>query len=410
MQSRAAVAPQSGTITSRWKPRQLPALLCPSTSRLLAARDLTILASGDKIPSRTWAEVDLSAIRQNVRTLMRRAPNSRLMAVVKADAYGHGAVPVARAVLEAGADALAVATAAEGAEFRQAGIVAPILVLTDLLPDGLALAEKNRLEVTAHSIPGAKRIAARQDLRVHLKIDTGMNRWGVEPDEVGEARKILETQLVGVYTHLASADSDEEATEHQLALFDAVLAAQDLGGVLVHAANSAGTLWHPRSHHDCVRPGVALYGLHPLGDEGDPLSEDLRPALGLKSYVAGIRSLSPGEGVSYGLTFRAKEPMCAATVPIGYAEGYHRILSNRALALIRGERRPLLGRVTMDTCVFGVDGTVGIGDEVVLIGEQNGACIRAEELAGWAGTINYEITTGINAKRVERSYVDVRGA
>ena len=363
-----------------------------------------------KVSSRTWAEVDLGAIRHNVRTLVRRASEAQLMAVVKADAYGHGAFPVARAVLEAGAYSLAVATAEEGAELRHAGITAPILVLTDLLPDGLALAEEHRLEVTAHSILSAKRVAARPDLKVHLKVDTGMNRWGVEPNEAGEARKILETQLVGIYTHLASADSDEEATEHQLTLFDAVLAAQNFGGVLVHAANSAGTLWHPRSHHDCVRPGVALYGLHPAGDEGDVNDEGLRPALSLKSYVAGIRSLSAGEGVSYGLTFRAREPMFAATVPIGYAEGYHRILSNRAMALIRGERRPLLGRVTMDACVFGVDEGVEVGDEVVLVGEQDGANIRGEELAGWAGTINYEVTTGINAKRVERSYRHVRGA
>ena len=371
---------------------------------------MSLLASRDQIPSRTWAEVELGAIRHNVRTLMRRAPNARLMAVVKADAYGHGVVPVAHAVLEAGAGSLAAATAEEGAELRHAGIVAPILVLTDLLPDGLALAEENRLEVTAHSIPSAKRIAARPDLKPHLKVDTGMNRWGVEPDEVGEARKILGAQLAGVYTHLASADSDEEATNRQLALFETVLAAQDFGGALVHAANSAGTLWHPRSHRDCVRPGVALYGLHPAGDEGDPSSEDLRPAFTLKSYVAGVRRLSPGEGVSYGLTFRAKEPMFAATVPVGYAEGYHRILSNRAMALIRGERRPLLGRVTMDACVFGVDEAVEVGDEVVLVGEQSGSCVRAEELAWWAGTINYEITTGINAKRVERSYTNVRGS
>ena len=326
------------------------------------------------------------------------------MAVVKADAYGHGAVPVARAALEAGAYSLAVATAEEGAELRRAGITVPILVLTDLLPDGLALAEEHQLEVTAHSVPSAKRIAGRPDLTAHLKIDTGMNRWGVEPDEAGEARKILGDRLVGVYTHLASADSDEEATDRQLALFDKVLAAQDFGGVIVHAANSAGTLWHPSSHHDCVRPGIALYGLHPAGDEGDPADEGLRPALGLKSYVADIRRLSPGEGVSYGLTFRAEESMFAATVPVGYAEGYHRILSNRAEALIRGERRPILGRVTMDACVFGVDEGVEVGDEVVLLGEQNGESIRAEELARWAGTINYEVTTGIEARRVERSY------
>jgi alanine racemase len=332
------------------------------------------------------------------------------MAVVKADAYGHGAVPVARAVLEAGADALAVVTVEEGAELRDAGISAPILVFTDLLPEGLALAREHRLQVTAHSILSAKRIVAHPGLEAHLKINTGMNRWGVEPDEAGEGRKILGERLAGVYTHLASADSDEVATHHQLDVFDAVLSAQNFGDAMVHAANSAGILWHPRSHYDCVRPGIALYGLHPEGDEGDPADEDLSPALALKSYVADVRRLLPGEGVSYGLTFRADEPMFAATVPVGYAEGYRRVLSNRAGALVRGRRRPLLGRVTMDACVFGVDGEVEVGDEVVLVGAQGRESIRAEELARWADTINYEVTTGINARRVERSYTNVRGS
>ena len=370
---------------------------------------MTVLVSKGRIPSRAWAEVDLGAIRHNVRVLMHCAQNASLMAVVKADAYGHGAVPVARAVLEAGARSLAVATAEEGVELRRAGITAPILVLTDLLPNEFALSTEHRLQATAHSISSAKRIAARPGLEAHLKVNTGMNRWGIAPDEVGEARKILGSQLVGVYTHLASADSDKEATNRQLALFEAVLTAQDFGGVLVHAANSAGTLWHPSSHHDCVRPGIALYGLHPAGDEGDPADENLNPALVLKSYVADVRRLAKGEGVSYGLTFKAAEPTFAATVPVGYAEGYHRTLSGRAAALIRGTRRPILGRVTMDACVFAVDGTVKVGDEVVLVGEQDGKRIRAEELARWASTINYEVTTGINAKRVERSYTDVRG-
>ncbi len=356
-------------------------------------------------PGRAWAEVDLGAVRHNVRAIKRRALGSRLMAVVKADAYGHGAPPVARAALAAGADTLAVASAKEGAELRSAGLDAPILVFTDLLPDAFALAERARLAVTAHSAESARRIAARPGLRAHLKVNTGMNRWGVAPEEVGEVRKILGEQLVGVYTHLASADSDADATRRQLDLFDRMLAAHDFGGVeAVHAANSAGALWHPRSRHDLVRPGVALYGLHPKGDEGDPSEEGLRPALSLKSYVASVRRLHSGEGVSYGLTFRAKEPTFAATVPIGYAEGYRRALSNRAEALIRGERRPLLGRVTMDACVFGVTGEVEIGDEVVLIGEQGSEKIRAEEVARWAGTINYEVTTGLNARRVERSY------
>ena len=367
-------------------------------------------AFGVRTPSRTWAEIDLSALRHNVRALKRRARGARLMAVVKADAYGHGSVPVSLAALEAGADALAVVTVEEGAELRRAGIRAPILVFTDLLPEKLPLAEEYRLVVTAHSLASARRVATRPNLEAHLKVNTGMNRWGVEPYQVGEARKILGSQLSGVYTHFASADCDERATRRQIAAFEAVLDAHPFGGALVHAANSAATLWYPRSHHACVRPGVALYGLHPAGDAGDPAKEGLRPAMALKSYVADVRRLEPGDGVSYGLTFTAEEPMFAATVPVGYAEGYRRALSGKGEALIRGERRPLLGRVTMDACVFAADGSVEVGDEVVLIGEQNGGRVTAEELGLRAGTINYEVTTGVNPRRVERSYGDVRGS
>lgn len=332
------------------------------------------------------------------------------MAVVKADAYGHGALPVSRAALEAGADSLAVVTAGEGAELRRGGISAPILVFTDLLADELRLAEEHGFTVTAHSTESAKRIAARGGLDAHLKVNTGMNRWGVEPEEVGEARGILGDRLTGVYTHFASADSDPEITRRQTALFEEVLAANHFGNALVHAANSAATLWHPGSHYDCVRSGVAVYGMHPAGDGGDPADEELRPAMTLKSYVADVRRLEPGDGVSYGLTFRAREPMYAATVPVGYAEGYRRTLSGEAFAVIRGRRRQLLGRVTMDACVFGVDESVEAGDEVVLIGEQGGERVGAEEVGRWAGTINYEITTGIDPRRVERRHLNVRGA
>jgi alanine racemase len=373
-------------------------------------KNVASTASEVRTPSRTWAEIDLGAVRGNVRALKRRARAACLMAVVKADAYGHGSVPISLAALEAGADFLAVVTVEEGAELRRAGITAPILVFTDLLHDKLPLAEKYRLAVTAHSLTSARRIVARPNLEAHLKVNTGMNRWGVEPAEVGETRKILGSQLSGVYTHYASADCDEEATRHQIEVFEGVLAAHPFGGALVHAANSAATLWHPRSHYDCVRPGVALYGLHPAGNSGDPAEEGLRPAMALKSYVAGVRQLKPGDGVSYGLTFRAEEPMFAATVPVGYAEGYRRALSGRAEALIRGQRRPLLGRVTMDACVFRADGSVEVGDEVVLTGEQDSGRVTAEELALWAGTINYEVTTGVDPRRVERSYGDVRGS
>jgi alanine racemase len=364
---------------------------------------------GSPPPSRTWAEVDLAAVRHNVRFLRRRA-GVPLMAVVKADAYGHGAVPVARTALEAGADTLAVVTVEEGAELRAAGIGAPILVFTDPPPDSLLPARQHGLAVTAHSLRSARRIAAVPSLAAHLKVNTGMNRWGVEPREVGEVRKILGDGLAGVYTHFASADSDARETRRQIGRFDAVLADQPFGGLTVHAANSAALLWHPGSRYDLVRPGVALYGLHPRGDRGDPAEEGLSPALTLKSYVAGIRRLLPGEGVSYGLTYRAEGPTLAATVPVGYAEGYRRALSGRGRALIRGTRRPLLGRVTMDACVFGVDEGVEVGDEVVLLGGQGDEGVSAEELGRLAGTINYEVTTGINPRRVERSYTDVRGS
>lgn len=329
------------------------------------------------------------------------------MAVVKADAYGHGAIEVSRAALESGADSLAVVTVEEGVELREVGIDVPILVFTDLRPDRLPFAKEHRLTVTAHSVSSAKSIAQHPNLQAHLKVNTGMNRWGVGPEDVREARKVLGTQLTGVYTHFAAADNDPEATRGQISTFDEILAAHSFGGVIVHAANSAATLWHPAAHYDLVRPGVALYGMHPAN--GDPADEDLRPTLSLKSYVAAVRQLAPGEGVSYGLTFRAAEAMFAATVPVGYAEGYRRTLSGRAEALVGGVRRPLLGRVTMDACVFGVDASVEEGDEVVLIGVQGGENIRTDEVGRWADTINYEITTGINDRRVERSYSDVRG-
>lgn len=357
--------------------------------------------------SRTWAEIDLCAVRHNIRELKRRANGSRLMAVVKADAYGHGAVAVSKAAVETGADSLAVVTVEEGRELREAGVSVPILVFTDLLPEKLPLAEEFDLAVTAHSIESARRVVKYSgDIKAHLKVNTGMNRWGVSPSEVGGAARILGDRLTGVYTHFASADSDKEATKDQVRVFDGVLAAHSFGDVLVHAANSAATLRRPEARYDLVRPGVAIYGLHPAG--GDPEEENLRPAMALKSYVADVRRLSAGEGVSYGLTFRAEEDIFAATVPVGYAEGYRRALSGRAEALIRGRRRPLLGRVTMDASVFGADEEVSVGDEVVLLGEQGEEKISAEELGSLAGTINYEVTTGMNPRRVERSYLNVQ--
>ena len=259
-------------------------------------------AASGTIPSRTWAEVDLGAVRHNVRELKSRAPTSRLMAVVKADAYGHGAVEVARAAGEAGAESFAVVTAQEGAELRRAGITEPILVFTDLLPDQLPPAEENRLTVTAHSVESAKRISARPSLRAHLKVNTGMNRWGVGPEEVGEASRILGDQLSGVYTHFACADSDADETVRQIDCPADRRVRESSGGPTLLAAQRYTRRIPPPpcgirpSHYDCVRPGVTLYGLHPAGDEGDPGEEGLRPAMSLKSYVADVRRLEPGDG------------------------------------------------------------------------------------------------------------------
>lgn len=358
----------------------------------------------DEPTARATARIDLGAIQHNVETLRRRAGGAQLMAVVKADAYGHGSVPVARAALKAGASRLAVVTVEEGAELREAGISAPILVFTDLPPGKLPLAKNLDLAVTAHSISSAKRVSAHPGLAVHLKVNTGMNRWGVRPHEAGEARRILGGDLRGVYTHFASADeTDAEATTAQIRAFESVLSENSFGGLLIHASNSAATLWRPGARYDCVRPGVAVYGLHPAG--GDPSEEGLRPAMSLVSYVADVRRLWPGEGVSYGLTFRAASEMFAATVPVGYAEGYRRALSGGSEAIIRGVRRPLLGRVTMDASVFAANEKVKVGDEVVLLGTGGDQRVSAEELGERAGTINYEITTGINPRRVERRFV-----
>lgn len=326
------------------------------------------------------------------------------MAVVKADAYGHGAVEVSRAATDAGADSLAVVTVEEAAELREAGITAPVLVFTDLHPEKLPQAKSLGLAVTAHSVESAKRIAAVPGLRAHLKVNTGMNRWGVAPEEVGTAVGILGDGLAGIYTHFACADSDDAATtKAQIQTFDDVLASHPCGGVTVHAANSAGTLWYPAARYDCVRPGVAVYGLHPAG--GDPSDENLRPVMSLKSYVASIRRLDEGDGVSYGLTYRAAGETFAATVPVGYAEGYRRTLSGAGEAVIGGQRRRLLGRVTMDASVFECGSDTRVGDEVVLFGRQGSESLPAEKVGEMAGTINYEITTGVNPRRVERRFL-----
>ncbi len=356
----------------------------------------------------TVVEVDLAAVRGNAGAL--KPPVAELLAVVKADAYGHGAVPVARAALQGGATWLGVATAEEGLELREAGIDAPILVLSEL-PRG---AEKEALRAgltpTVYSSEGVRAVAEAGAGRaaVHVKVDTGMHRVGVWPPEAvpGLLREVEEAglELEGLWTHFARAEEDRGTTLRQLELFLGVVERARAAGHeprVLHAANSAAAILYPETHLDLVRVGIALYGASP----GVELPPGVRPALRWRSEVSFAKRLPAGEAISYGHRYRLERDAWVATVPAGYADGYLRALSSRAEVLIGGERRRVAGTVTMDQLLVDCgDDEVAPGEEVVLLGAQGGERITAEELAAHLDTIPYEVFTGIGP-RVPRTYV-----
>jgi len=368
----------------------------------------------------THAEIDLSAIAANVALACRLAgPETRVMAVVKADAYGHGAVPVARVALAAGATWLGVAIPEEAVPLRAAGIASRILVLGPVAPEQAELVADHDLEqcvcdpAQAEALDRAARARGRV-LALHLKVDTGMGRVGLRPREVrGVAEKIRalpSVRLAGLMTHFADAEAEEPGfAREQLARF--ADAARDLpavpqGGMpLRHAANSAALLFLPESRLDLVRPGIMLYGYHPRGPRGGP-EPPLRPALRLRTAISQIRDVARGESVSYGRTFVAPRDLRVATLPVGYADGCGRLLSNRGQVLIRGQRVPIVGRVCMDMTMVDVSGLpdVRVGDEAVLIGRQGADEITADEVAELQGTISYEILCRIGP-RVPRIYL-----
>jgi alanine racemase len=366
----------------------------------------------------TYIEVDLDAIAHNIRAIKTHiGPEVMLIAVVKANAYGHGAVEVARTALRHGASRLAVARAAEGIHLRQAGITAPILVMNYTLPGEIEAACVHDLTLTVTeqaSVETVSALAGRlgRRLPVHVKIDSGMGRFGLLPDEalpfVEHAAALPGVWVEGLYTHFAVADlADKDYTRHQFGVFQAVraqLAAANHPIPVCHVANSAAALDLPETHLDAVRAGIAIYGLRP-STEVHP-AVPLRPALALKSHVARVRTLPAGSSISYGRTFITPREMPVALIPVGYGDGYHRLLSNRGAVLINGQRAPVVGRVCMDQFVVDVSGAgpVELGDEVVLIGSQGEACITADEVAAWAETINYEVTTGL-LPRVPRVYL-----
>lgn len=361
----------------------------------------------------TVAVVDLEAVRHNVRAM--KPPDAELMAVVKADGYGHGAVPVARAALEAGATWLGVALVEEGLRLREAGVDAPVLLLTEPPPGSEAEALSHRLTPAVYTEDAVGRVAAaarRLGCRapVHLKLDTGMHRVGADPAAaVPLARTVVEAglELEGVWTHFASADEpDDPSARRQLERFLEALGALERDGLrprLRHAANSAATIALPESHLDLVRVGIAAYGISPGPALGGRVA--LRPAMSLRSRVALVKRVAAGERISYGLRYRLDRESTVATVPVGYADGYHRAVSGRAHVLIRGRRRPVAGTVTMDQITVDCgDDRVERGDEVVLFGRQGEEEIRAEEVAAWAGTIGYEVVCAVS-ERVPREYV-----
>jgi alanine racemase len=346
---------------------------------------------------RALATVDLGAIERNSARLA--SLGATLCAVVKADAYGHGAVAVAEAARAGGAAWLAVAAAQEAAELRDAGVGGSILVMGAVTREELEVAIRADADVVAWTAEVAERAP-----RVHVKLDTGMGRLGTK-DRAEALRLARLPNVVGLMTHFATAD--EPGDTYFGAQLDAFRAFVDEAGrddLLVHAANSAAALREPAARLDMVRCGIAVYGMDPF--HADPARHGLEPALSLESWVAAVRRFEPGESAGYGRRWTAEHPTWVATIPIGYGDGWRRGLTNDCDVLIRGRRHPLVGTISMDnvTVALGGDTDVTVGDPVVLIGTQGDERILAEEVARRLGTINYEITCGL-LPRVPRRHV-----
>lgn len=367
----------------------------------------------------TWAEIDLTAVRNNFRRIKEVIkPGTGIMAVVKANAYGHGMLQVSQVCLEEKADYLAVATLDEALELREAGIAVPILVLGHIPDEFAAVVIENEIRPTVYETGFAQKLSGTaskvgRKANIHVKIDTGMGRIGFAPgadtlDEIEAIASLPGIKLEGIFTHFAEADGHSpEFTLQQLNQFKSLIDDLEKRHIVIpvkHCANSAAIFRYPEAHFNMVRAGIVLYGLHP-----SPLmkGEDLRitPAMTLKSRISMVKTLEAGQGVSYGRTHICSRKTRIATVPIGYADGYRRGFSNRAWAMINGHKAPLLGVVCMDQCMFDISGREDIreGDEVILFGKDADG-ITADNLAVLTDTINYEIVCALSS-RVPRKYV-----
>lgn len=374
-----------------------------------------------RLTSRAWVEVDLDSIGKNVREIKKRLPPGvHFMAVVKANAYGHGSVPVAVAALEAGATWLGVATVEEGVELRKAGIKAPILILGLICDEFAEDMVRWDLAATICSEEAARAISAaalRQGkvARAHLKVDTGMGRIGLQRWELLPfLRKMRELSLPaldieGIFMHFATADEEDRGYAlEQFALFQEMLKeARSEGFVfrLRHAANSAATIYLPQTAMDMVRVGISLYGYGCPPSRRKDEGVHLIPALQFKARVMQVKTVPPGAGIGYGRTYIASEEMRVATLAVGYGDGYSRSLSNKGEVIIRGRMVPIIGRVCMDQCMVRIprDLPVARGEEAILIGRQGAVEITADDVAAKMGTISHEVLSMIS-QRVKRIY------
>lgn len=364
-----------------------------------------------------WAEVDVGAVRRNAERLRALlSPGTALLAVVKADGYGHGAIPVARAALAGGAEWLGVARVHEGEALREAGITAPILLLAEPVAGAVGRAVALGLTPTLYTPETARRFAeaahqAARTIPVHVKVDTGMHRYGVAPESVPGFLEVLRREpalrVEGIWSHFAVAeDVLNPYTKAQFETFCDVLSGLGpaAGGLIRHMANSAALLTFPEAHFDLVRSGIAVYGIHP-----DPaLAErlELEPAMAFRTRVGFTKTLAAGESVSYGQRYVMPAEGRVASIPCGYADGFRRALTNQGEVLIRGRRYRVAGSVTMDHLMVDAgDDELAAGDEVTLLGRQGNEAITAQEVATTLGTIPYEVVCGLSA-RVPRLYVE----
>ncbi len=364
----------------------------------------------------TAAIIDLSALAHNYQVAVQRAEGRKILAVVKARAYGHGAVEVSRVLLGLGADMLGVALVEEGRELREAGITAPVLIMGAIFAEQAEAVAALGLTPVVFNLSVARALSAaakknKTTVPVHVKIDTGMGRIGVSPEDapdfIAELKKLDNILVEGLMTHFADVDrQDKEFPARQMDRFEALLTGLEAQGTHIpvrHAANSAALLDYQRALFTMVRPGLMLYGYSPL--EEIRADADLRPVLSLVTRIAFIKKTQAGVPISYGRTFVTKRKSLIATLPIGYADGYSRGLSNKGEAIVRGVKARVVGRVCMDMCMLDVTDVPGVreGDEVVLIGDRGNERITADDLATKTGTIAYEVLCGISY-RVPRVY------